>query len=56
MASCLFFLFLCLFYWIGFTTLDNFEAAWISEDKKVYRIVTDKGPCKTKSLAGASLS
>lgn len=40
----------------GFTTLDTKEAAWISEDKKVHRIVSAKGVCTAPTFVGASLS
>ena len=40
----------------GFTTLDTKEAAWVSEDKKVHRIMSAKGVCTTPTLVGASLS
>ncbi|KAL8283807.1 hypothetical protein RQP46_005239 [Phenoliferia psychrophenolica] len=40
----------------GFTTLDTKEAAWVSEDKKVHRIMSAKGVCTVPTLVGASLS
>lgn len=40
----------------GFTTLETKEAAWVSEDKKVHRIMTDKGVCAVATFVGASLS
>lgn len=40
----------------GFTTLDTKEAVWISDDKKVYKIVTAKGVCTAPTFVGASLS
>ncbi|ORY92391.1 hypothetical protein BCR35DRAFT_285723 [Leucosporidium creatinivorum] len=40
----------------GFTTLDTKEAAWVSPEGAVHKIVTAKGVCAPKTLVGASLS
>lgn len=40
----------------GFTTLDSREAAWVSPEGAVHKIVTAKGVCAPKTLVGASLS
>lgn len=49
---------MCIFVsTIGFTTLDNRDAAWVDPATKTpYRIVTKDGPCRPKTLVGASLS
>jgi aminoacyl tRNA synthase complex-interacting multifunctional protein 1 len=41
----------------NFTTLDNRDAAWVDpKSGSVHKIVTKLGPCRPKTLVGASLS